>query len=111
MPPITGWFDPTPKGGALRVAANSYLPGKGDPAVRLPLLRVCAEILRSTVDLGHALGMQVVAEGVEDARTLALLRDLRCDSAQGWALGRPCAPAALDLLLRPAVPSPAPPVD
>ena len=39
MPPITGWFDPTPKGGALRVAANSYLPGKGDPAVRLPGLR------------------------------------------------------------------------
>ena len=39
MPPITGWFDPTPKGGALRLAANSYLPGKGDPAVRLPGLR------------------------------------------------------------------------
>lgn len=73
--------------------------------------RVCAEILRSTVDLGHALGMQVVAEGVEDARTLALLRDLRCDSAQGWALGRPCAPAALDPLLSPTVPSPATPVD
>jgi transcription termination factor Rho len=39
MPPITGWFDPSPKGGALRLAANSYLPGKGDPSVRLPGLR------------------------------------------------------------------------
>src|SRR3954469_1436629 len=39
MAPITGWFDPSPKGGALRLAANSYLPGKGDPSVRLPGLR------------------------------------------------------------------------
>ena len=39
MPPITGWFDPSPKGGALRVAANSYLPAKGDPSVRMPGLR------------------------------------------------------------------------
>jgi diguanylate cyclase (GGDEF)-like protein len=58
--------------------------------------RVCAEILRSTVDLGHALGMQVVAEGVEDARTLALLRGLGCDAAQGWALGRPVPAEAFD---------------
>jgi transcription termination factor Rho len=40
MPPtITGWFDPAPKGGFLRLAANSYLPARGDPAVRLPGLR------------------------------------------------------------------------
>jgi transcription termination factor Rho len=39
LPPITGWFDPAPKGGFLRLAANSYLPAKGDPAVRLPGLR------------------------------------------------------------------------
>src|SRR6266571_40909 len=39
MPPITGWFDPSQKGGALRLAANSYLPAKGDPPVRLPGLR------------------------------------------------------------------------
>jgi diguanylate cyclase (GGDEF)-like protein len=66
--------------------------------------RVCAEILRSTVDLGHALGMQVVAEGVEDARTLALLRDLGCDAAQGWALGRPGPAAALDARLGASAP-------
>ncbi len=39
MPPVTGWFDPSPKGGALRLAVNGYLPAKGDPAVRLPGLR------------------------------------------------------------------------
>lgn len=39
MPPITGWFDPSSKGGALRLAANSYLPAKGDPPVRMPGLR------------------------------------------------------------------------
>lgn len=39
MPPVTGWFDPSPKGGSLRLAANSYLPAKGDPPVRLPGLR------------------------------------------------------------------------
>lgn len=71
---------------------------KVDRAFVAPALedRVCAEILRSTVDLGHALGMQVVAEGVEDRGTLDLLRDLGCDAAQGWALGRPGPAAALD---------------
>lgn len=53
---------------------------------------VCAAILRSTVSLGHALGMHVVAEGVEDDATFTLLAGLGCDAAQGWALGRPTAP-------------------
>ncbi|MBI3982049.1 MAG: transcription termination factor Rho [Gemmatimonadetes bacterium] len=39
MASITGWFDPTPKGGALRLAAQSYLPGPRDPGIRLPGLR------------------------------------------------------------------------
>ena len=39
MPSITGWYDPTPRGGALRLAANSYLPDSRDPGVRLPGLR------------------------------------------------------------------------
>src|SRR6266498_3825141 len=39
LAPITGWFDPTSNGGALRLAANSYLPAKGDAGVRLPGLR------------------------------------------------------------------------
>ena len=39
MTSITGWFDPAPKGGFVRLAANSYLPAKGDPSVRLAGLR------------------------------------------------------------------------
>jgi transcription termination factor Rho len=39
MPSITGWYDPTPRGGALRLAANSYLPAQHDHGVRLRDLR------------------------------------------------------------------------
>jgi len=39
MPSITGWYDPTPRGGALRLAEHSYLPGPRDPGVRFPGLR------------------------------------------------------------------------
>jgi EAL domain-containing protein (putative c-di-GMP-specific phosphodiesterase class I) len=46
-------------------------------------------IVRSTIDLGHSLGLVVVAEGVEDADTLALLATLGCDVAQGYFLARP----------------------
>ncbi|HEV3309269.1 MAG TPA: EAL domain-containing protein [Chloroflexota bacterium] len=48
-----------------------------------------AFIVRSTVDLGHNLGLTVVAEGVEDQRTWDLLGVLGCDVAQGHYLGRP----------------------
>jgi EAL domain-containing protein (putative c-di-GMP-specific phosphodiesterase class I) len=46
------------------------------------------------VQLGHALGLSVVAEGVESPLQLAHLRDLGCDRAQGYLFGRP-RPAAL----------------
>jgi diguanylate cyclase (GGDEF)-like protein len=52
------------------------------------------QLVRSVIDLGHTLGLQVVAEGVEDADTLTALRELGCDIAQGYHLGRPM-PAAL----------------
>ena len=39
MPSITGWYDPGPRGGALRLAAHSYLPGARDPGVSLAGLR------------------------------------------------------------------------
>ena len=52
-------------------------------------------IVRSTIELGHGLGLKVVAEGIEDARTYALLRELRCDSAQGYYMSPPLAPDAL----------------
>lgn len=46
-------------------------------------------IVASTIALAHALGQTVVAEGIEDAATLAMLRDMGCDHAQGFLLGRP----------------------
>jgi len=47
--------------------------------------RDCA-IVRSVIDLASGLGMRVVAEGVEDRQTWELLREMGCDSAQGWFL-------------------------
>jgi diguanylate cyclase (GGDEF)-like protein len=54
-----------------------------------------SEVVRVMIDLGHALGMRVVAEGVEDAATLELLRSFGCDLAQGFGVGRPVAAAEL----------------
>ncbi len=54
-----------------------------------------AIIVRSVVDLGHNLGLQTVAEGVEDAETWEQLAQLGCDSAQGYFLARPMPPEAL----------------
>jgi diguanylate cyclase (GGDEF)-like protein len=48
-----------------------------------------AAVVRSTIDLGHTLGLVVIAEGVEDLATLDALAELGCDRAQGYALGRP----------------------
>ncbi|HMC70322.1 MAG TPA: EAL domain-containing protein, partial [Mycobacteriales bacterium] len=54
-----------------------------------------ASIVKAVIDLGHTLGLTVVAEGVEDAATLRALADHGCDFAQGFLLGRPAPPAAL----------------
>ena len=50
-----------------------------------------AIIVRSTIGLAHSLGLQVVAEGVEDTATLARLREYGCDEAQGYVLSKPMA--------------------
>lgn len=51
-----------------------------------------AIIVRSVVDLGHNLGLQTVAEGVEDEETWDQLAQLGCDSAQGYFLAKPMPP-------------------
>jgi EAL domain-containing protein (putative c-di-GMP-specific phosphodiesterase class I) len=48
-----------------------------------------ALIVRSTITLAHSLGIQVIAEGVEDAATADALRSLGCDMIQGYHLSRP----------------------
>ena len=48
-----------------------------------------AKIVRSTIDLAHNLGLCVVAEGVENAVVWDMLRELNCDQAQGYHMGKP----------------------
>jgi diguanylate cyclase (GGDEF)-like protein len=50
------------------------------------------ELLALIVQAGHATGLQVVAEGIEDHEQLATVTDLRYDIAQGYLIGRPGAP-------------------
>jgi diguanylate cyclase (GGDEF)-like protein/PAS domain S-box-containing protein len=46
-------------------------------------------IVKATVQLGHALGLEVTAEGVEDEAQLQAVRELGCDHAQGFLIARP----------------------
>jgi EAL domain-containing protein (putative c-di-GMP-specific phosphodiesterase class I) len=57
--------------------------------------RADAAIVRSTINLCHELGINVVAEGVEDAGTLLRLSEIGCDMAQGYGIGHPMPLAAL----------------
>ena len=56
-------------------------------------------VVRSVIDLGHNLGLRVVAEGVEDLGTLQRLRQLRCDAVQGYVLSRAVAANVLEAWL------------
>jgi EAL domain-containing protein (putative c-di-GMP-specific phosphodiesterase class I) len=51
--------------------------------------RRCRGIVRSILSMARELDLTVVAEGVEDTRTLGLLRHLGCDRAQGYAIAKP----------------------
>src|SRR5438132_741500 len=46
-------------------------------------------VARAAIELAHALGLEAVAEGVEDGATLDLLRQLSCDQAQGFHIAAP----------------------
>lgn len=52
-------------------------------------------ITRATIDLAHALEMRVTAEGVDDQLSLALLKVMGCDLAQGYLISHPLAPNKL----------------
>lgn len=55
-----------------------------------------AAIVSAIVTLGHALGLTLVAEGVERPAQATLLREQGCDAAQGWRFGRPVSAEAID---------------
>ena len=52
-------------------------------------------IVRAMVDLGHALDLTVVAEGVENADIASRLSAIGCDEGQGWHYAKPMPPEAL----------------
>lgn len=58
-----------------------------------------AIIIRAIIDLGHALGHTVIAEGVESEDQLTYLRDHGCDEGQGYLFGRPMPAEAFEALL------------
>jgi len=56
--------------------------------------------VRAAIDMAHALGKSVVAEGVEYPGQLALLRAMGCDLVQGFFISPPVNPGKLSELLR-----------
>jgi diguanylate cyclase (GGDEF)-like protein len=58
-----------------------------------------ATIVQSTVDLGHNLGLEVVAEGVETVESYNTLARLGCDYAQGYFLSKPLSPEKMSIWL------------
>ncbi len=67
---------------------RSFLEDLGAPATDT--------IVRATVQMAHALGLEIVAEGVETAEALVAVRALGCDAAQGFFIQRPVPAAQLD---------------
>ncbi|MGC2854051.1 EAL domain-containing protein [Novispirillum sp. DQ9] len=67
-----------------------HLPGDNNDAV----------IARATINLGHSLGLEVIAEGVETEEQFAYLRAQGCDVVQGYLFGRPVPAADLATMLR-----------
>lgn len=49
-------------------------------------------IVRTIIDLGHNLGLEVIAEGVETVTQLAILKHLGCDQVQGYLISKPIRP-------------------
>ncbi len=57
-------------------------------------------MVEAIITMGHRLGMEVIAEGVEREEQLSLLAQLGCDLAQGYYIGRPVDAKATTLLLK-----------
>jgi len=56
------------------------------------------ELVIATIAMAHALGLKVVAEGIESQEQLTILTDLQCDYAQGYLMGKPmCSELLLGL--------------
>jgi diguanylate cyclase (GGDEF)-like protein len=62
-------------------------------------------LVRATIELGHAMGLRIVAEGIEDLATLELLSELGCDLGQGYFIGKPKPADLLAFRPQPAAPA------
>jgi diguanylate cyclase (GGDEF)-like protein len=60
---------------------------------------VDAGIVRTIVNLGHELNLNVVAEGVETVEQFEFLRSINCDAVQGFLFGRPLAASDLEIAI------------
>jgi EAL domain-containing protein (putative c-di-GMP-specific phosphodiesterase class I) len=56
-------------------------------------------LTRTVIQLGRALGLRVVAEGIEQPRQLLVLREMGCDEGQGFLVARPMAAPGIDALI------------
>jgi len=70
--------------------------------------RETGTLIRAGTELGHTLGLAVVAEGVETGDQLAHVRAARCDYAQGYLLSKPMPPGQARAYLQARQPVPAP---
>ena len=61
----------------------------------LPRDHDCTVIVKSMIDLAHALGLVATGEGVETVEQLRMLRALRCDVIQGYLVAQPLEPQSL----------------
>lgn len=78
----------------LKIDRSLLVDAEADHAARV--------ILRSVVTLCRSLGIRSVCEGAETAAQLAILRKIKCDSVQGFALGRPGRPMEIGARLKAA---------
>lgn len=75
---------------------------KIDRALVIPIIEAAEQrkLVGSIIDIGHSLNIEVVAEGVETIRHAHILRDLGCDTLQGYAFARPMARTDLEAFIR-----------
>jgi diguanylate cyclase (GGDEF)-like protein len=71
---------------------RAFVSGNSSGAPSVPMLE-------GILGLAAKLGLDVIAEGIEEPDQLVLLRDLGCFTGQGYLLGRPARPAAIEALL------------
>jgi EAL domain-containing protein (putative c-di-GMP-specific phosphodiesterase class I) len=57
-------------------------------------------VIKVIIEMAHALGIKVVAEGVESAEQLAVLAEYHCDEVQGYHIARPAPFSSLVAALR-----------